>query len=56
MPLVFHQALDARGGFLIIGQLQWCTFSADLQINAASHHLAMCFLHKLHPKFKSKFK
>ncbi len=43
MPLVFRQALDACDGFLIIDQLQWCTFGADLQINAVSHRQPCSF-------------
>jgi hypothetical protein len=45
MTLVFHQAPEGRGGFLIIDKLQLAStvFRTDLQINAASHCLAICF-------------
>ncbi len=45
MPLMFYQALEASGGFLIIFNYNWCDFSTDLQKNVAAHCLATCFSH-----------
>ncbi len=42
---MFYQALEARGGFLIISQLQLAGFSTDLQKNMAEHCLATSFSH-----------
>jgi hypothetical protein len=56
MPLIFYQALEERGYFLINDQLQLACISTDLQENAALHCSVACFSHLPGPNFNFKYK